>query len=375
MKKQPIDVLLISLNDSQTDARSINFLETFRKLNLKAVGIFASSHQKNHLSSNQNFQIVNLRLSKSNRLTPKWIEFCTRANILTNHFAPEVVFAEDVYSLPIAYQFKRKFKSKIIYDSREIYSELASLRNKKYKKRIISKIEESLIPYVDTILVTGDLDKKVLSKKFTSSPIEVVYNYPPRAKKIHPIDFKKTLGLPYDSVILIYQGMILEGRGLELALNSLQYIDRAHLVILGEGEYSSKLRDFAKSLGLEHKTHFLGAIPYSELLSYTSGADIGFVLIEPISLSYKLALPNKLFEYCQAKIPIIATKLPAIESIFQKFKIGRIVHPDVSAENLSKEISLILEDRNSYLRELDKASHFFVWETQIPLIEQILTQK
>lgn len=375
MSIRQVDILLVALNEYQTDARSINFLNTFRVLNLHSIGIFASLGKKTPEISPSNAEVFHLSLSKFKRLTPNWIEFCSKASLLVNKFAPRVVFAEDLYSLPIAYLFKKKFNSKIIYDSREIYSELASTRNKKIRQRILANIEKSYIPFVDTIIVTGGLDKEILLEKYPFSTIEIVYNYPSRPKNLIPIDIRKILELPKNSIILVYQGMIFEGRGLELAIKSIKHLDNAHLVVLGRGGYRTKLENLAKTLGVINRIHFLGEVQYSQLLNYTSGADIGLTLIEPISLSYKLALPNKLFEYCQAKIPIIATKLPAIERIFEKFKIGELVEPDISAENLSKVIINTYKNRDIYASTIAKASSIFVWESQIPLIEQILTKK
>ncbi|MGQ9819444.1 MAG: glycosyltransferase [Candidatus Kapaibacteriales bacterium] len=375
MKAKPIDVLLLSLNEYQTDARSYNFLETFTKLNLNSVAIFATTQRKQISLTAPNKEIICLKLKKSKKLAPKWIEYYFQSRRLIKNFSPKFVFCEDLYSLPIAYLFWRKYNSKIIYDSREIYSELASLRNKKIKKNIITTIEKKYIPYVDTIIVTGDLDKKILSDKFPTSNIKVVYNYPPRARNLLPVNYFQTLGIHENAIVMIYQGMIFEGRGLELSIKALQFIENAHLILLGKGEYTEKLKELSKSLEVASRTHFLGEVEYSKLLNYTAGANIGLALIEPLSLSYKLALPNKLFEYCQAKIPVIATRLPAIEEIFRKFRIGILVEPNISSENLAETVTTLYENRNSYMRDIEQASKIFVWEMQIPTIEQIIRGK
>lgn len=375
MKTKPVDVLLLALNEYQTDARSFNFLETFSKLNLKSVGIFATIKGKQVSFAKQNQEIVYLKLKKFKRLAPKWLEFCIKASLSVKNFSPKFVFCEDVYSLPIAYLFKRKYNSKIIYDSREIYSELASLRKNNIKKNIIAYIEKGYVSFVDKILVTGELDKEILKEKFPSSNILVVYNYPPKAKNLQPVNFFQILGIPTNSIIMIYQGMILEGRGLELSIKTLQYIENAHLIIIGKGEFQEKLKELSKNLSVDNRTHFLGEIPYPQLLNYTAGGNIGLALIEPISLSYKLALPNKLFEYFQAKIPVIATRLPAIDRIFQEFRIGELVKPEISPGSLAKVIKATYEHRDSFVEEIERASKIFVWEIQTPIIEQIIRRQ
>lgn len=375
MKTKSIDVLLLALNEYHTDARSFNFLETFSKLNLRSVGIFATIKRKQCSFAKQNQEIVYLNLRRLKRLAPRWLEFCIKASLLVKNFSPKFVFSEDIYSLPIAYLFKKKYNSKIIYDSREIYSELASLRHSKIKKNIIASIEKRYGPSVDTILVTGELDKKILREKFPSSNFLVVYNFPLRAKNLQPVNYFQILGIPNNSIIMIYQGKILEGRGLELSIKTLQFFENGHLILIGKGEKVEGLQKLSKRLKVEHRTHFLGEIAYSQLLTYTAGGSIGLALIEPISLSYKLALPNKLFEYCQAKIPVIATRLPAIDRIFQEFRIGELVEPEISPENLANVVTTTYENRKFYAEELERASKIFNWEMQISLIEQIFRRQ
>ena len=92
---------------------------------------------------------------------------------------------------------------------------------------------------------------------------------------------------------------------------------------------------------------FTGAVNYNKLLEYTASADIGLSLFEDVSLSYRLALPNKLFEYAMANIPVIATDLPAIRKIHEEFNFGELIeYPFSSGALLSAAQNII----NKYLQ-------------------------
>ncbi len=98
-------------------------------------------------------------------------------------------------------------------------------------------------------------------------------------------------------------------------------IPNVHFVILGEGEYRKKFEAEANNSNCSDRIHFLGAVNHTELLTYTASADIGLALIENISISYYYALPNKLFEYIMAGIPILASNLPQMKKVIDDYKL------------------------------------------------------
>jgi glycosyltransferase involved in cell wall biosynthesis len=78
--------------------------------------------------------------------------------------------------------------------------------------------------------------------------------------------------------------------------------------------------------------HWLGAVPYDTLHALTCGADVGLCLIEPVSMSYEYALPNKLFEYMMARVPCLATDLPALHDHITRYPVGILVERALSPQ-------------------------------------------
>ena len=105
-----------------------------------------------------------------------------------------------------------------------------------------------------------------------------------------------------------------------------------HLAVIGDGPARPELVQLAASLGISDRVTWLGAIAYDELHAYTCGADVGLCMIEPVSLSYEYALPNKLFEYMMARIPSIVTDLPALRAHIAVHPVGALVNRALSVD-------------------------------------------
>jgi glycosyltransferase involved in cell wall biosynthesis len=124
---------------------------------------------------------------------------------------------------------------------------------------------------------------------------------------------------------LLYQGVLLEGRGVPNILRAMTKLPDTVLIVVGDGEQKKNFINLAGSLGIKDRVIFTGMISQNELINYTAGADIGLVLIENISLSYYYALPTKLFEYIMAALPLLSSDLPQMKEIIEKYNVGESI--------------------------------------------------
>jgi glycosyltransferase involved in cell wall biosynthesis len=173
--------------------------------------------------------------------------------------------------------------------------------------------------------------------------------------------------------ILIYQGVVLHGRGLKYLIEAISKLDHFVLIILGDGEHLNYYKTKVNDHDLKDKVFFLGKIENKELYKYTAGAYIGAALIENISLSYFYALPNKLFEYIMCGIPSIVSKLPQMEQITEKYHVGKVV--DLSnTENIISTLSE-MEEGNVYYEMVEnckRASKELNWENEVLTLLKII---
>ena len=188
---------------------------------------------------------------------------------------------------------------------------------------------------------------------------------------------KKTNNLPFITVhenkIIVYQGALNVGRGIEHMIDAMQYIDNAVFLIIGEGDISDELKEKVNSLQLNKKVIFKGKISFSDIHEYTSQADIGITIEENYSLNYYYALPNKLFDYIRATVPILASKLPEIEKIINKYEIGEFIE-NHNPEHIAEKVKIMLnnsEKQEFWKKNLQKASNEFCWENEESVLKQI----
>lgn len=286
----------------------------------------------------------------------------------------DIYFAEDIYSLPFV-KFRTLFiKSKVYYNSRELYAFLGGLRNRKIIQRILTFIERLFIKQVDQVLTTGQMDSEFLEKFYGIKNTLVIRNIPKLKTAEDKVDLRKKLALPTETKILLYQGVLLDGRGVEIVIRNLSNIKNSVFVILGAGEKREKWERLAEECKVENRVFFLGSIPQSELISYTAAADLGICLIENISVSYYHALPNKLFEYIMAGVPVISSALPQMKKIVEDYKVGSCVDLEENIE-IDTTINKMLENPNllkEYKENCAKAAKELNWDVEFDKVKSKL---
>ena len=118
---------------------------------------------------------------------------------------------------------------------------------------------------------------------------------------------------------------------------------------------------------LKDKIVFLGRIPHETLHEYTVQADLGFSLEENLGLNYYYSLPNKLFDFIAAGVPLLVSPFPEMEAIVKKYQIGKVVNEAPTPKELAKTISEIFSDDSEYdlwKQNTIKAKTELCWEEE-----------
>ncbi|MFZ1289443.1 MAG: glycosyltransferase [Melioribacteraceae bacterium] len=372
MLQKQKSIVITFLGNANQDSRVINLIESLSNLNYNVKTISFDWKSDNFKSQFGNTIIYKLDKSKMSLKFYFTFFYLLIKDLLKSK--AEIYFAEDVYTLPITYFFAKYHKAKIFYNSREIYAHLAGLRNKSFVQNIIAKIENKFIRKVDYVLVTGEMDKEFLSEKYNIDNILVLRNLPKYKNEIRKVDLRTKLGIEKDKKILLYQGVILEGRGILKLIQIFNKIENAHFIIIGDGEFKSKFENETKKLNLQKRVHFIGAVNHDELLNYTAFADLGIALIENISLSYFYALPNKIFEYIMVGVPVLCSNLPQMKNIVDKYEVGKYVNPESDDEIVSTINELLKNEKslNEFKSNCKTASKELNWESEFEIIRNLL---
>jgi len=360
------------MSNIRTDARTLNVIDYLKdKLRITTIG-FGNVEDVIHFAS-KGIRFIPIDEPPKMPTHKTWRYFNQKIKII-ELIKADYVWAADFFSLKSAKKIADYNDAELIYDCREIYSKIPSLRNHKIKQWIQTNLEKHWIKSVHKIIVTGELDKNYLQKHFKNkNNFYILMNLPYYKKVQNQNLIRQNYNLSQNSKILVYQGMLSEGRGLEKTIVALRQLPDFYLILLGSGKILYHLQEMARLNGVKDKVIFKGIVPYQELLNWTASADIGLNLIEDIAFSYKLALPNKMFEYCMAGIPVISSNLPAIEKIYTEFKIGELLQPNCSPEKLAETI-INMNNQNKikfYKSECLKAAEKYNYQNQFKIINQI----
>ena len=251
-------------------------------------------------------------------------------------------FAEDLYTLPFVASVAKLKRKKIYYNSREIYSFLGGLSKRPLLQRAVTSIERFFIKKVDLVMTTGEMDSVFLEKFYNLRNTIVIRNIPLFQIPAGIHDFRKMFGIAEDKFILLYQGVLLNGRGVPLIMRAMVKLPQTVLVLLGDGEKKAAYQKLAVELGITERIIFAGSIEQEELIKYTAAADSGLSLIENISISYYHALPNKLFEYIMAGLPVLASNLHQMKKIIDEFGVGEAIDIE-DEENIVRTLQKWIE--------------------------------
>ena len=285
-----------------------------------------------------------------------------------------IIFAEDIYTLPFVIIFGKLKRAKVYYDSRELFGYLAGLKDKKMKQLFWKWTEKFFIKKADFVMVTGRMDGEFLKKEYGINNLILLRNLPRFYKSSTTLNLYSQLQIDKSKKIILYQGVLLKGRGIEKVFSVLKDLPDFVFLIAGSGEFENYFRNLAEQMNLTDQVFFIGKFTQEDLSKVTASADIGVSLIENISTSYYYALPNKLFEYIMAEVPVIVSNLPQMKEIVDKYDVGYVVEFDDKVELISALKKLT--DKNlltSKKQNCQIASQELNWEKEVTTLLKTLS--
>ena len=274
----------------------------------------------------------------------------------------DILHCNDINTLPIGVIIKKFYNknAKIVYDAHEYETETYALSG--VQKKITKFMENFLIKYTDSVITVSDSIANEYSRLYGIEKPSLVLNTPAYKEVEKQDKFREAFDIK-GKTIFLYQGGLTKNRGIELLIEVFKKIndDESIMVFMGYGDLEALILDAVK----ENKNiYFHEAVSPEVLLEYTVSADFGISTIEDSCLSYRYCLPNKLFEYMMAEVPLIVSNLPEMRKVVEENGIGVMVEEESVDGTISAIKKALLLDKEEIGKNLKRVKSIYNWEEQ-----------
>jgi len=273
----------------------------------------------------------------------------------------DIFLSNDTDTLPANYLASRIRRKKLVFDAHEMFPEVPEVVGRRTVKKVWTRIENMFFPKLKNCYTVCQSIADVYNERYGVN-MQVIRNisvYKPAENEV------KRLYAP-GKKILLYQGAVNVGRGIEWTIDAMPYLNNAIFCVAGDGDILPQLQRYVADRQLNDKVVFLGRIPFEELHAYTVAADLGISLLEDKGLNYYYSLPNRIFDFMHAQVPIIATDFPEIRSVVAGSGTGVLTN-DHEPEALAHAIQAALtewENKPDKSAIFDEACKQYNWEAE-----------
>lgn len=276
----------------------------------------------------------------------------------------DLLFANDLDTLWPNYAVAKLKGIPLVYDSHELFCEVPELQDHPTKRKIWLSLEKRIVPKLKHCITVNQSIAAIFEKQY-GTHFGVIRNIPETMKGEKPLS-RKELGLPEDRRIIILQGAGINiDRGAEELIDAMVQVENALLLIIGSGDVWPVLEAKVKQQNLQDKVRLIRKLPKKELMQYTLNADLGISIDKNTNPNYYNSLPNKIFDYIQSGVPILASRLPEIENIVSYYKVGAFIDshaPKHIAERISQLLSS--EELQQFKANTAAAAKELSWENE-----------
>lgn len=303
---------------------------------------------------------------KKFHLINRFVEFWRMSPARIAALDPDLIVSSDLPGLVGASIAAKRLRRPHLHDCHELYLESTTL--KRLERVLLWPIEKRYMRRADSVVVVNRTIRDEYRKRYGVQGL-VLRNCAPEVSasvRLKPVDVRGLLGLAPEDHVVLYQGGLMVGRGLDVCVRAAAgFPDGAHLIFIGEGRMRDDLVALAKHAGVQDRVHWLPAVQPGELPTYTAAASVGLIPYQPVSKNNHYALPNKVFEYTGAGVPFIASDLPELRRIVTASGCGEVYDP-FSPDQLAAAVHTVLDPQrySTYRRNAEVFGHENTWETE-----------
>jgi glycosyltransferase involved in cell wall biosynthesis len=231
----------------------------------------------------------------------------------------DILVANDLDTLLPNYLVSKIKGIPLVYDNHEYFTGVPELKDRPFVREVWKTIERNIFPRLKYIYTESESKRKLFEDEYKVS-VAVIRNLPLRFRG--KSDSGKKPEWVEDRKVILYQGAVNKDRGVEEMVEAMQFLDGYIFLIIGNGDLFEIIKSKISRLGLTGKVKMLGMIPFDDLPGFSQMADVGISIEKDSNISYRYCLPNKIFDYINAGVPVLVSKLPEMKSIVEKYNVG-----------------------------------------------------
>lgn len=298
----------------------------------------------------------------------------------------DIYHACELMALPACYIVSRLLRKPLIFEIYDLqfpvpYTGIA------FWRRIGAHLYGILLPCCAGVIVTSPLHAQEISNRYRVPVITLVRNMP-KYQAVQKTDrLTKYLGLSPNTRIALYQGYINIYRGLEALVHAAPFLEENIVIVIkgmtkGNGTDKAQLEALIIEKGVADRIKVIPFVPYDEMLDWVASADIGLIVHRTdFSLNVQTLLPNKLFEYLMAGLPVLTSDIGAVVDVVKSYDVGQIL-TSIEPENIGMAINAMLSDDTALhcmsQNALEAAKNDLNWEKEslqlVRLYEDIIVR-
>jgi len=274
---------------------------------------------------------------------------------------PDLIFANDLDTLTAGFLASLILHKSLIYDSHEYFTEVPELQKHPFARKVWLTIEQGILPKLKNSITVNQSIADIYNRKYNINMIAVRNVPSQRVPLATPY-----LHLKQDKKVILYQGAVNHGRGLEWIIDAMPLLDNVMLWVCGDGDLLEVIKQRVVERNVSDRVMFLGTINIEHLEHYTRCADLGLCLLSEENENYYYSLPNRIFDFIRVGVPVLATDFPEIRQVVDKYHTGELINhyePDFLAQTIER---ILLQ----WATLPDKAQRFhdaieeFCWENE-----------
>ncbi len=233
-----------------------------------------------------------------------------------------IVWANDTDTL-LGCWLAARGRCRLVMDAHELFPEVPEIQDKPLVKWVWRTIERRLMPKCDALLTVSQGIADYYKDRY-GVEMTVVRNLSSYELGVRSYELRDE-GYGLGEKVLLYAGKVNVGRGVDWAIDALEWLPGCRLVVAGDGDLLEAMKAYAARKPWADRVTFTGRLMPEELTALEAKADVGLVMLEDKGLSYHYALPNRVGAFVQAGVPMVVSDLPEMARVVRTYGVGEVI--------------------------------------------------